>query len=110
MWAPRQSQSREKQVAPPFQAAEFDILFNEGISRIGSIIDLGVDMAIIDKKGTWFSYNTTRLGQGREAAREELKKNPKLVEEIEKAILARIAEGKVLPLKETPTIGELAEV
>ncbi len=97
-------------MAPPFQVAEFDILFNEGISRIGSILDLGVDLAIIEKKGTWFSYNTTRLGQGREAAREELKKAPKMVEEIEKAIFAKIAEGKVLPVKEAAPNADLAEV
>lgn len=90
----------KNKMAPPFQSAEFDILFNEGISRIGSMIDLGVDMAIIEKKGTWFSYSGNRLGQGREAAREELKKNPKLVDEIEKAILAQIVEGKGLPLKQ----------
>ena len=79
--------------APPFQSAEFDILFNEGISHIGSLIDIGVERGIIDKKGTWFSYQTTRLGQGREAAREELKNNPKLVEEIEAAIFAKLAAG-----------------
>lgn len=72
--------------APPFHVAEFDIIFNEGISHIGSLIDVGVEKGIIDKKGTWFSYQTHRLGQGREAAREELKKNPQIVEEIEKAI------------------------
>src|SRR3989339_590922 len=64
----------KNKMAPPFQIAEFDILFNEGISRIGSIIDMGVDFQIIEKKGTWFSYKSHRLGQGREAAREELKK------------------------------------
>lgn len=82
----------KNKVAPPFQVAEFDILFNEGISRIGSIIDMGVDMQIIDKKGTWFSYNNHRLGQGREAAREELKKNNAMTDEIEKLILQRYAE------------------
>jgi recombination protein RecA len=85
--------------APPFQTAEFDILFNEGISHIGSLIDCGVDLNIIDKKGTWFSYLNHRLGQGREAAREELKKNTKLAEEIETAIHAKIAAGSVLPKK-----------
>ena len=79
--------------APPFQAAEFDILFNEGISHMGSIIDIGVEKSIIDKKGTWFSYQNTRLGQGREAARDELKTNPKLAQEIESAIYAKIAAG-----------------
>ncbi|MBS0653570.1 MAG: recombinase RecA [Verrucomicrobia bacterium] len=104
----------KNKMAPPFQSAEFDILFNEGISRVGSILDLAVDLAIIDKKGTWFSYNSTRLGQGREAVREELKKNPKLVDEIEKAVHAKLADGKGLPLKDAATIGqganELAEV
>ncbi|MBY0529997.1 MAG: recombinase RecA [Rhabdochlamydiaceae bacterium] len=98
----------KNKMAPPFRAAEFDILFNEGISRIGSIIDLGVDMAIIEKKGTWFSYNGNRLGQGREAVREEMKKNPKLVDEIEKAILEKIADGKDLPIKEGTAIGATA--
>jgi len=93
--------------APPFQSAEFDILFNEGISHIGSLIDVGTELAVIDKKGTWFSYQTHRLGQGREAAREELKKNPKLAEEIEKAIHAKIGDGSVLkkaPAKEEATV------
>jgi recombination protein RecA len=95
----------KNKMAPPFQSGEFDIIFNEGISRIGSIIDLGSDLNIIEKKGTWFSYGGTRLGQGRETAREELKKNPKLVDEIEKAIFAKVAENKGLPAKE----GTLAE-
>jgi recombination protein RecA len=77
--------------APPFQVAEFDIVFNEGISHIGSLLDVGVECGVIDKKGTWFSYLTHRLGQGREAAREELKNNPKLTEEIEKAIHVKLA-------------------
>lgn len=85
--------------APPFQSAEFDILFNEGISHIGSLIDVGVELAVIDKKGTWFSFQSHRLGQGREAAREELKNNPKLAEEIEKTIHAKIASGTPLPKK-----------
>jgi len=82
----------KNKMAPPFQVAEFDIMFNEGISRIGSILDLGVDLQIIDKKGTWLSFKATRLGQGREAAREELKKNPALIEELEKLILAKVGE------------------
>jgi len=79
--------------APPFQSAEFDILFNEGISHVGSLLDMGVEFGVIEKKGTWFSYQTNRLGQGREAARDELKKNQKMADEIEKAIHAKIAEG-----------------
>lgn len=85
--------------APPFQAAEFDIVFNEGISHVGSLIDVGTEFGIIDKKGTWFSFQSHRLGQGREAAKDELKKNGKLAEEIEKAVYAKIAEGAVLPKK-----------
>lgn len=76
----------KNKMAPPFQIAEFDILFNEGISRLGNILDLGVDYKLIDKKGAWFSYKDHRLGQGREVAREELKKNPKIVDEVEKGI------------------------
>ena len=86
----------KNKMAPPFKIAEFDILFNEGISRHGSLIDLGVDFGIIDKKGTWFSVGTTRLGQGKEAAREELKNNPALTDEIEKKILDKCSEeGKL---------------
>lgn len=85
--------------APPFQVAEFDILFNEGISHIGSLLDVGVDLGVIEKKGTWFSYQNHRLGQGREAAREDLKKNGKIADEIEKAIHAKISEGAVIPKK-----------
>ena len=73
----------KNKMAPPFQIAEFDILFNEGISRTGSAIDLATELNVVDKKGAWFSFKGQRLGQGREAVREELKKNPKLLEEIE---------------------------
>lgn len=97
----------KNKVAPPFQTAEFDILFNEGISRIGSIIDMGVDLQVIDKKGTWFSFNNHRLGQGREAAREELRKNPALTDEIEKIILERFAEkGKISAKSEVSEIAD----
>lgn len=91
--------------APPFQAAEFDLLFNDGISHIGSIIDVGVDLGLIEKKGAWFSYQTTRLGQGREAARDELKKSSKLCSEIEQAIYARVAEKPEL-VKKTEVLAE----
>jgi recombination protein RecA len=78
----------KNKLAPPFQIAEFDILFNEGISRLGSLLDVGVDLGIIEKKGTWLSYKNTRLGQGRETAREELKTQTDLAAEIEKQILS----------------------
>lgn len=77
----------KNKMAPPFQVAEFDILFNEGISRTGSAIDMATEFNIVDKKGAWFSYKGQRLGQGREAVREELKNNPKLLEEIESLIV-----------------------
>lgn len=99
----------KNKMAPPFQVAEFDILFNEGISRIGSLLDLGADLGILEKKGTWFSFNGQRLGQGREAAREELKKNPKLCDEIEKQTLAAAMQKGGLPRKEAE-VAEMAEV
>jgi len=81
----------KNKLAPPFQVAEFDIIFNEGISRLGSIIDLGSDLGVIEKKGAWFSYGGNRLSQGKEAVRDELKKDSKLADEIEKAITAAAA-------------------
>ncbi|MEI8125210.1 MAG: recombinase RecA [Parachlamydiaceae bacterium] len=83
----------KNKMAPPFQIAEFDILFNEGISRTGSAIDLATELNVVDKKGAWFSFKGQRLGQGREAVREELKKNPKLLEEIE-ALVHEQCKGK----------------
>lgn len=83
----------KNKLAPPFRTAEFDILFNEGISYTGSLVDLGVEKGVIDKKGAWFSFGGTRLGQGREMARDELKKNEKLAQEIEKQVLAKVAAG-----------------
>jgi recombination protein RecA len=79
----------KNKMAPPFRVAEFDILFNEGISRTGSAIDIATELNIIDKKGAWFSYNGERLGQGREAVREQFKSNTKLLEEIEQIILEK---------------------
>lgn len=80
----------KNKLAPPFRIAEFDILFNEGISRTGSIIDLGVEYGIIEKKGTWYSYQSTRLGQGKEATRETLKSQLDLAHEIEVQILEKV--------------------
>lgn len=84
----------KNKMAPPFHHAEFDILFNEGISRTGSVIDVATEYAIIDKKGAWFSYKGQRLGQGREAVREELKNNMKLLEEIESQIIQHSKDKK----------------
>lgn len=76
----------KNKVAPPFRQAEFDILFGEGISKVGEIIDHGVDHDIIKKSGSWFSYGDTKLGQGRDAVRQLLQDNPELAEEIEAKI------------------------
>jgi recombination protein RecA len=103
----------KNKMAPPFQVAEFDILFNEGISRTGSIIDMATEFNIIDKKGAWFSYKGQRLGQGREAVREELKNNPKLLDELEGLVLQHCKEKRPqLGAKAVPesAVEELAEV
>jgi recombination protein RecA len=76
----------KNKVAPPFRKAEFDILYGEGISKVGEIIDLGVDLNILKKSGSWFSYGETRLGQGRDAIKSLLSDNPELVEELETKI------------------------
>jgi len=79
----------KNKVAPPFRSAEFDILYNEGISYAGSVLDMGIDTHIIDKSGAWFSYGDMRLGQGRENVRDFLRQNPDLLEEV--AAKVRIA-------------------
>ena len=78
----------KNKVAPPFRKAEFDIMYGEGISKIGEVIDLGVELNIIKKAGSWFSYGETKLGQGREGVKSLMKDNPELMEEIEAKILA----------------------
>lgn len=80
----------KNKVAAPFKKAEFDILYNTGISRSGDIIDLGVEHEIVNKSGTWFSYNETRLGQGRENSRRFLEENPDLLKEIEQSVLKKM--------------------
>ncbi|MEK6692977.1 MAG: recombinase RecA [Nitrospirota bacterium] len=72
----------KNKVAPPFKQAEFDIIFDEGISKLGELVDLGVERAVLEKSGAWFSYNGTRIGQGRENAKEYLKNNPKSYKEV----------------------------
>lgn len=76
----------KNKVAPPFRKAEFEITFGEGISHVGEIVDLGVELGIIKKSGSWFSYGETRLGQGRDAVKKIIKDNPELSEEIEQLI------------------------
>ena len=76
----------KNKVAPPFRKAEFDIMFGEGISHSGEIVDLGAELGIIKKSGSWYSYNDTKLGQGRDAAKQCIADNPELAEELEKLI------------------------
>jgi recombination protein RecA len=76
----------KNKVAPPFRTAEFDIMYNEGISKVGDLVDLGVEMDIIDKRGSWYSYGDIRLGQGRENTKEFLRDNEELMAEVEKAV------------------------
>ncbi|MCS6981252.1 MAG: recombinase RecA [Flavobacteriales bacterium] len=80
----------KNKVAPPFRFCEFDILFGEGISKLGEIIDLGVELNIIKKSASWFSYNDTKIGQGRDAVKQVLKDNPELAQELEEKIKARL--------------------
>ncbi|MGP1622956.1 recombinase RecA [Bacteroides heparinolyticus] len=84
----------KNKVAPPFRRAEFDIMFGEGISRAGEIIDLGVEMEIIKKSGSWFSYNNTKIAQGRDAAKQVILDNPELAEELEGLIFAELKKEK----------------
>jgi recombination protein RecA len=84
----------KNKVAPPFRKAEFDILYGEGISRLGEIVDLGSDLGIIKKSGSWYSYQDTKLGQGREAAKTSIKDNPELAEELEKLIFDALNDKK----------------
>ena len=82
----------KNKVAPPFRKAEFEITFGEGISKVGEILDLGVEHGIIQKSGSWFSYNGSKLSQGRDAVKALLKDNPELCEEIEAQIMAAISD------------------
>lgn len=82
----------KNKVAPPFRQAEFDIIFGEGISKVGEILDLGVELGIVQKSGSWFSYNTDKLGQGREAVKGLLHDNPQLADEIEAKIREKLKE------------------
>lgn len=82
----------KNKVAPPFRKAEFEITFGEGISHVGEIVDLGVELGIIKKSGSWFSYGETRLGQGRDAVKRVIKDNPELTAELEEKIAAALKE------------------
>lgn len=83
----------KNKVAPPFRQAEFDIIYGEGISKLGEIIDMGVELGIVQKSGSWFSYNSDKLGQGREGVKKLLQDNPELANEIEAKIREKIKEN-----------------
>jgi recombination protein RecA len=78
----------KNKVAPPFKQVEFDIMYGEGISKVGELVDLGVKAGVVEKSGAWFSYDSQRLGQGRENAKTYLKQNPAAAAKIEQAIRA----------------------
>ena len=84
----------KNKVAPPFRVCEFDIMYGEGISKLGEIIDIGTDAGIIDKSGSWFSYGETKRGQGRDSVKKLLKDNPELCEELEKKIFELLNSDK----------------
>jgi recombination protein RecA len=76
----------KNKIAPPFREAEFDIMYNQGISKPGDVLDLAVNHGIVEKAGAWFAYNDQKIGQGREAAKQHLTDNPKILEEISKKV------------------------
>ena len=80
----------KNKIAPPFKTAEFDIMYGEGVSRLGTLIDMGVELEVVDKSGAWFSYEGTRLGQGKEKAKVTLEENPAMIDEIEAKIRAKL--------------------
>ena len=81
----------KNKIAPPFRKAEFDIMYGKGISKTGEILDLAVEMEIVKKSGSWFSYGETKLGQGRDAVKQLIEDNPELADELETKIKEKVA-------------------
>jgi len=90
----------KNKVAPPFKQVEFDIMYGEGISKIGELLDIGVKAGLVEKSGAWFSYDSVRIGQGRENAKNYLRENPELADKLERAI-----RGKTDAVAETMMTG-----
>jgi recombination protein RecA len=90
----------KNKVAPPFKVVEFDIMYGRGISKSGEIIDLGVELNVIQKSGSWFSYNGSKLGQGRDSVKQLIEDNPEMMEELEKKIKEKISTGAELKKEE----------
>ncbi|HYP32538.1 MAG TPA: recombinase RecA, partial [Burkholderiaceae bacterium] len=97
----------KNKVSPPFKEAEFDILYGEGISREGEIIDLGVNAKVIEKSGAWYAYNGEKIGQGKDNCREFLKENPALAIEIENKVRESLG-VPLVPVAEAPAAGKKA--
>ena len=89
----------KNKVAPPFRTAEFDIMFNEGISKQGNLLDVGVEFEIVKKSGSWYEYEGEKLGQGREASKAYLRENPKVSADIEKKIRAKLTTVQDVPME-----------
>ena len=85
----------KNKVAPPFKQVEFDIVYGEGISRVGEILDMAVNFDFIKKSGSWFSYNDEKLGQGRETVKTILKEKPTMMKELEQKILYKVRGNKI---------------
>ncbi|MBP8725618.1 MAG: recombinase RecA [Saprospiraceae bacterium] len=96
----------KNKMAPPFRTAEFDITYGEGISKSGEIVDLGAELNIIQKSGSWFSYEGTKVAQGRDAAKQFMEDNPEVAREIEEKIRAKMSSGKLVKVEENVDAGE----
>ena len=100
----------KNKVAPPFREAEFDIVYGEGISKAGNILDMAVNMDVIEKSGSWFSYNGDRIGQGRENVKKYLQDNPEILADVEEKVRANFAKAFEESLgEELPEVGEDGE-
>ncbi|MCD6290142.1 MAG: recombinase RecA, partial [Anaerolineae bacterium] len=97
---------RKNKVAPPFRVAEFDIMYNEGISREGDVLDLGVGMGLVEKRGSYYSYEDIRLGQGRENAKAFLRENPEIMEDLERQIREQAGLAPVKRAQDATSNGE----
>jgi len=100
----------KNKMAPPFKQAEFDIVYGQGISREGGIIDMGVDAGVVRKSGSWYTYEGDQLGQGKEKSRQFLKDNPEIAEEIQTKVMKSLGIGEYANVEENPEVAEVAEV
>jgi recombination protein RecA len=96
----------KNKVAPPFKQAEFDIMYGDGISREGEVLEIGVNLGVLEKSGAWYIYNGERLGQGKDNSRDFLKENPQLAREIEARIREKAGVAAPVPVAEAPAADE----